>query len=180
MAAAAADQGQERFTNSVRANPAWIFRRMNRLDLRHHGAANRQEEEGENRSSTPPRCLCMYSINPFTAGKYYSVCARGRGENKQARRAQRRRLEREPAHTHPPHLPPPTPRRPRYVTASISVSRRHSSSSVLTIVRGGHLSTVRLLSSEEVNTASELWSFSPAVARDCGRRKAATEWLGRK
>ena len=119
----------------------------------------------------PPCWVCMYSINPFTVGKYYTVNTSGNRE------ANMLNIHiRCVTGTVAPRLPLfscslflsfspclslticDTSKSYFHVLAPL-ILKANTGRYVLMIVSSGHLSSVKLLSSEEVNTPSELWLF---------------------
>lgn len=121
----------------------------------------------------PPCWVCMYSINPFTVGKHYTVNTSGNRETNMLNIHIRRVTG-----TVAPQLPLflffcslflsfssclsltiyDTSKSYFHVLAPL-ILKANTGRYVLMIVSSGHLSSVKLLSSEEVNTPSELWLF---------------------
>ncbi len=126
-----------------------------------------------------PCWVCMYSINPFTVGKYYTVNTRG---NRETNMLNIHITDFRPVANKELWLPSSLSHSSFFLVLSFFLSLHvslpmydmsksyfhvlaplilmaNTGRYVLMIVSSGHLSSVRLLSSEEVNTPSELWLF---------------------
>lgn len=145
--------------------------------------SNEQEEEEENKSSiyrggsTPPAAFaCTASIRSQRGN--ITASARAEGEKQTCSTCTKKASE-AGANTslclapfsfpRPPLLPSISPpslfpstcdmSRPYFHVLAPLIVKANTGRCVLMIVSGGHLSSVKLLSSEEVNTPSELWLF---------------------